>query len=234
MVDEMLGQLLASFDYDLTAFRTALHSPVGPAPKEKRKVTRRPGFVVPLPYAPRPQERSRILLNEIVAGGPSSLPALLAYLREARAGDGRRGRQTDCPPLPAPQDDLCSTHLLQGPSIIGSPGVAYSSPGSFLGWGPTTRSGGVTTGPINEQSMRPMTPSCRSPRWRTTRLWNGKSGLAADGLGPRFHCRGRLRRLTPFSPPTCSDASRSPRRRRSSTLTTRLPTPPFSIRRLRS
>ena len=38
----------------------------------------------------------------------------------------------------------------------------------------------------------------------------------------------------PLSPPTCSDASRSPRRRRSSALTTRLPTPPFSIRRLRS
>ena len=37
MVDEMLGQLLASFDYDLPAFRTAAHRPVGPASTEKRR-----------------------------------------------------------------------------------------------------------------------------------------------------------------------------------------------------
>ncbi|MGA7501453.1 MAG: hypothetical protein WBX00_32365 [Isosphaeraceae bacterium] len=95
MVDEMLGQLLASFDYDLPAFRTAAHRPVGPASTERRRVTRRPGVVVPLPYTPRPQARSGILLNEIVAGGPSALPALLAYIREARTGDGRRGNRTD-------------------------------------------------------------------------------------------------------------------------------------------
>ena len=92
MVDEMLGQLLASFGYDLPAFREALHSPMGLAPKEKRRVTRQPGVIVPLPYTPRPQERNGILLNEIVAGGPSALPALLAYLHEARtdvaAGNG--------------------------------------------------------------------------------------------------------------------------------------------------
>jgi hypothetical protein len=93
MVDEMLGQLLASFDYDLPAFRAALHSPVGPVSTEKRRVIRRPGVIVPLPYTPRPQARSGILLNEIVAGGPSALPALLAYLREARTGGSRRGRE---------------------------------------------------------------------------------------------------------------------------------------------
>jgi hypothetical protein len=87
MVDEMLGHLLASFDYDFTAFRSALHGPVAAAPKEKRRITRRADLVVPLPYVPRPQSRSGILLNQIVAGGPFALPALMAYLREARAGE---------------------------------------------------------------------------------------------------------------------------------------------------
>jgi hypothetical protein len=94
IVDEMLGQLLASFDYDLPALRTALHRPLGDASEEKRRVTRQPGVIVPLPYTPGPQARSGILLNEIVAGGPSALPALLAYLSESRTGDGRRGGRT--------------------------------------------------------------------------------------------------------------------------------------------
>jgi hypothetical protein len=94
MVDEMLGQLLASFDYDLHALRTALHRPVGPGSEEKRRVKRQPGIVVPLPYTPGPQARSGILLNEIVAGGPSAPRALLAYLSEPRTGDGRRGKRT--------------------------------------------------------------------------------------------------------------------------------------------
>ena len=34
MVDEMLGHLLASFDYDLTGFRTALHGLAAPAPRK--------------------------------------------------------------------------------------------------------------------------------------------------------------------------------------------------------
>ena len=89
MVDEMLGQLLASFDYDLPAFRQALHAPLEPAAEEKQRVKRRPGPVVALPYAPR--ARGAILLNEIVAGGPSALPALLAYLNEAKDGGGHPG-----------------------------------------------------------------------------------------------------------------------------------------------
>lgn len=89
MVDELLGQLLASFDYDLPAFRQALHAPLKPAAEEEQRVTRRPGSVVALAYTPR--ARSGILLNEIVAGGPSALPALLAYLREARSGGGGPG-----------------------------------------------------------------------------------------------------------------------------------------------
>jgi hypothetical protein len=94
MVDEMLGQLLASFDYDLSALRTTVHSSLSPAPKEKRRVTRRPAAVVPLPYVPRPRAWGGILLNEILAGGPSALPALLSYLRKAKSVDGPRGRRT--------------------------------------------------------------------------------------------------------------------------------------------
>lgn len=95
MVDEMLGQLLASFDYDLAAFRAALRRPTGPVAAEKRRGTRRPGVIVPLPYIPRPEARSGILLNEIVAGGPSAVPALLAYFQEAGTGGGGRGRRAN-------------------------------------------------------------------------------------------------------------------------------------------
>ncbi len=95
MLDEMFGQLLASFDYDLAAFRTALHSTVSSDLKEMRQVPRRPDVVAPLPYSPRPEARGGMLLNEIVAGGPSALPALLAYLRDGKADDGRRGKRTD-------------------------------------------------------------------------------------------------------------------------------------------
>ena len=95
LVDEMLGQLLASFDYDLEALREALHRPVGPTSRAEERIDRRPDVVVPLPYSPRSQARRGILLNEIVAGGPSALPALLAYLSERRADEGRRGRRRD-------------------------------------------------------------------------------------------------------------------------------------------
>jgi hypothetical protein len=92
MIDDMLGQLLASFDYDLPAFSAALRSP---APEEKSRVARRPGEIVPLPYTPGPHVRSGILLNEIVAGGPFALRALLAYIREGRTDRRRRRRRTN-------------------------------------------------------------------------------------------------------------------------------------------
>ena len=97
MVDEMLGQLLASFDYDLQALRAALHPPAGPAPEGKRLGKRQPGVVAPLPYTPSPQVRRGILLNQIVAGGPFALRSLQAYLSETTTtttGDGRRGKRT--------------------------------------------------------------------------------------------------------------------------------------------
>jgi hypothetical protein len=96
MVDDMLGQLLASFDYDLHALSAALHQPVDPTPKEKEKgrIKRRPGDVVPLPYTPGPQARRGILLNQIVAGGPFALRALQAYLSEPTTGNGRAGKRT--------------------------------------------------------------------------------------------------------------------------------------------
>ncbi len=76
VVDDMLGQLLASFDYDLQALCSALHRPVEPATREKPRIRRPPGVVFPLPYTPGPQARRGILLNEIVAGGPFALRAL--------------------------------------------------------------------------------------------------------------------------------------------------------------
>jgi hypothetical protein len=94
IVDDMLGQLLASFDYDLPALHTVLHEPVETASKEKRPGERRPGEDVPLPYTPSPQVRRGILLNQIVAGGPFALRALQAYLSEPTTGNGRRGKQT--------------------------------------------------------------------------------------------------------------------------------------------
>jgi hypothetical protein len=94
LVDEMLGQLLASFDYDLRAFRTALHQPGGPATEDQRPGKRRPGGVVPLPYTPGPQARRGMLLNQVVAGGPFAQRALLAYLSEPKTGDGRQGKRT--------------------------------------------------------------------------------------------------------------------------------------------
>jgi hypothetical protein len=87
-VDDMLGHLLASwFDYDLTAFRTALHHPGSEG-------THPSAPAIPLPYTPSPQVRNGLLLNMIVAGGPSALPALLAYLSETTTGQGRRGKRT--------------------------------------------------------------------------------------------------------------------------------------------
>src|SRR5947209_2625195 len=44
-VDDLLNQLLASFDYDLPAFSEALHRPVGPA----HEVSHQPGVAVPFP-----------------------------------------------------------------------------------------------------------------------------------------------------------------------------------------
>ena len=91
LVDEMLGHLLASFDYDLHALRTALHQPVGPASEEEG----RPSVVVPLPYTPGPQGAGGdCLLNQIVAGGPSGPLALLAYLSEPTTSNGRGGKRT--------------------------------------------------------------------------------------------------------------------------------------------
>jgi hypothetical protein len=94
IVDDMLGQLLASFDYDLPALRTALHQPVDTPSEEKHPGQRRAGEDVPLPYTPSPQVRRGILLNLIVAGGPFALRALQAYLSEPTTGNGRRRKRT--------------------------------------------------------------------------------------------------------------------------------------------
>lgn len=94
LVDELLAQLLASFDYDLPALRTAIHSPIGRESKEGRRITHRRDVVTPLPYTPTLQSRGGILLNEIVAGGPSALLALMAYLAEADTVGGHRSGST--------------------------------------------------------------------------------------------------------------------------------------------
>jgi hypothetical protein len=82
LVDDMLGQLLASFDYDLAAFRAALHRPIGPKDGEKNRISHRPEESLQLPSKPRAEVRRGALLNEIFAGGPVALPALQAYLSE--------------------------------------------------------------------------------------------------------------------------------------------------------
>jgi hypothetical protein len=51
IVDEMLVRLLASFDYDLAAFRAALHSPIGPSSEKRHRSTHRLGAVVPPPFS---------------------------------------------------------------------------------------------------------------------------------------------------------------------------------------
>jgi hypothetical protein len=94
IVDELLSQLLASFDYDLQALRAALHPPAGPATEEQGQGQRRPGAAVPLPYTPGPQALRGFLLNQIAAGGPLASRALLAYLSEPTTGNGRRGKRT--------------------------------------------------------------------------------------------------------------------------------------------
>ena len=94
MVDDMLGHLLASYDYDLQALRAALHQPEGPATEEQGQGQRRTDAAVPLPYTPGPQARRGILLNMIFAGGPLAPRALLTYLSEPTTGNRRRGKRT--------------------------------------------------------------------------------------------------------------------------------------------
>ena len=138
MVDEMLGQLLASFDYDLPAFRTAAHCPVGPASTE-----RAPG------HAPARCRRSAPLHPS--SAGAEWNPAQRDRCRRAvrlartvsvhpRGKDRRRpsGKSDRLTPVPTRRDDRCSTRLRPGPCFIGSPGAIRSLPASFPGWGPTT------------------------------------------------------------------------------------------------
>ena len=83
--DDMLGRLLAFFEYDLDAFCLALHHPIGPEHREASRVKRRPGEVFSLPYYPRPEQQAGLLLNEIITGGPRAMPALLAYLSRSES-----------------------------------------------------------------------------------------------------------------------------------------------------
>jgi hypothetical protein len=89
-VDDMLGLLLASFDYDLSALRSAMHRPPDSASGEMHEGTRQPDEDTPLPYTPSPRVRDGILLNMIAAGGSVALSALQAYLSETKGGNGRR------------------------------------------------------------------------------------------------------------------------------------------------
>jgi hypothetical protein len=89
ILDDMLVQLLAEFDYDLQALCTAVHNPEVPPSQEQ------------LPYKPSPQARRGILLNMIVSGGPLALRALLAYLSEPGKGGGHQASPKECPPVSA-------------------------------------------------------------------------------------------------------------------------------------
>jgi hypothetical protein len=94
-LDDMLGSVLASFDYDLPALRADVQRPKGPATPEQQRSTRPPGPVVPLPYTPGPQVRRGLLLNQIIAGGPDALLALRAYLSEPSSGKGGGRKRQD-------------------------------------------------------------------------------------------------------------------------------------------
>ena len=89
IVDDMLGYLLASYDYDLPASAQPCTNPWSPRPR-KRAVPVSPFRFPTLP----PQVRRGLLLNQIVLGGPSGPLALLAYLSEPTTSNGRRGKRT--------------------------------------------------------------------------------------------------------------------------------------------
>ena len=93
IVDDMLGQLLASFDYDLPALRTVLHEPVDTASEENR-----PGNAVPVRtfhFPTRPVRRCGGVSSSTRSSRVGRSPcALQAYLSEPTTGNGRRGKQT--------------------------------------------------------------------------------------------------------------------------------------------
>jgi hypothetical protein len=84
-VDEMLGQILASYDYNLAAMKEALH------PHENVKNARPSPMTQLRRDAGRLQERTplehrtRILLSAIAGGGPAALSALTTYLLKPEA-----------------------------------------------------------------------------------------------------------------------------------------------------
>ena len=191
MVDDMLGQLLASFDYDLPALRAALHEPLGTPSEEKRPGKRRSGEDVPLPYTPSPQVRRGMLLNQIVAGGPFALrtPGV-----PGRADDDRQRppeKADGLTPVPASTTGRSMFHTPAAGTLYYRVTRKKTRPSGVLtGMGSYYSLGGVTTGPISGLFMRPTTPWWRSLRWPTTRPWNGRSGSAAGGWEPRCPCRG--------------------------------------------
>ena len=95
IVDDMLGQLLASFDYDLPALHTVLHEPVDTASEENTpgQAPSRRGRSTSLHaesagaegYPPQPDRRRRAVCVAPTPGVP---------VRTDGNGNGRRGKQT--------------------------------------------------------------------------------------------------------------------------------------------
>ena len=140
------------------------------------------GAVVPLPYIPRPEARTGILLNEIVAGGPSALPALMAYLHDARnGGSGREAGELIHGEMRS--DYPCIIRLRPVPGIIGSLLRGTRHSGVLTGMGFYYTLGGRYHRPHQRTVYASDDDSSRSPRWRLIRPWNGRTGSAvrADG-----------------------------------------------------
>ena len=195
MVDEMSASSWPRFDYDLQAPASALHPPAGPAPEGNP-----PGQTPARCLSPRspthPARRCGEESSSIRSSREGRSPCVdsrhtfpMGRRRPATAAgeSGRADRpkpRRDVPATPASTTgrSMFHTPARPGPSIIASPGRTRAVPASCPGWGPTMSAGGAaTTGPTSGRSTRPTTSWCRSPRWPTTRPWNGRTGSAAAG-----------------------------------------------------
>ena len=80
LVEASLLRLLSLFHYDWPALAERIHSPVAGVQQEgPSRVTRGKGEVTRLQYTPNGAS-FELLINRVIAGGPDSLSALLAYL----------------------------------------------------------------------------------------------------------------------------------------------------------
>ena len=148
IVDDMLGQLLASFGLRPASLAHCTTRARGHLPPRKSTGQAPSGEDVPLPYMPSPQVRRGILLNQIVAGGPFALQTLQAYLSEKRRLATAAGKANGLRLAAASITGRSMFHTpAAGTLYIGSPGRRRGLPVFFPGSGPTAALGVVTAAP---------------------------------------------------------------------------------------